>query len=65
MEKLRWRERELLRRFYGPSAEGELERRFLEVIERLVRPGDRLLAVLRKPRADGPDSVDLPKRQAL
>jgi SAM-dependent methyltransferase len=40
---LRWRERELVRRFYGPSAVGELERRFLEAIERLVRPGDRVL----------------------
>jgi SAM-dependent methyltransferase len=43
LPKLRWRERELVRRFYGPSAVGELERRFLEAIERLVRPGDRVL----------------------
>jgi SAM-dependent methyltransferase len=43
LPKLRWRERELVRRFYGPSAEGEPERRFLEAIERLVRPGDRVL----------------------
>jgi SAM-dependent methyltransferase len=43
LAKLRWRERELVRRFYGPSAVGELERRFLEAIERLVRPGDRVL----------------------
>lgn len=43
MPKLRWRERELVRRFYGPSAVGELERRFVEAIERLVGPGDRLL----------------------
>ncbi len=43
MPKLRWRERELVCRFYGPSAVGELERRFLETIERLVRPGDRVL----------------------
>jgi SAM-dependent methyltransferase len=43
LPKLRWRERELVRRFYGPSAVGELERRFLEAIERLVRPADRLL----------------------
>jgi SAM-dependent methyltransferase len=43
LSKLRWRERELVRRFYGPSAVGELERRFLEVIEHLVRPGDRVL----------------------
>jgi SAM-dependent methyltransferase len=43
LPKLRWRERELVRRFYGPSAVGELERRFLAAIERLVRPGDRLL----------------------
>jgi SAM-dependent methyltransferase len=40
---LRWREQELVRRFYGPAAVGELERRFLAVIERLVRPGARLL----------------------
>ncbi len=31
---LRWRERELVCRFYGPSAVGELERRFREAIER-------------------------------
>jgi SAM-dependent methyltransferase len=43
LPKLRWRERELVCRFYGPSAVGELERRFLESIERLVRPGDRVL----------------------
>jgi len=43
LPKLRWRERELVRRFYGSSAVGEPERRFLEAIERLVRPGDRLL----------------------
>lgn len=43
LPKLRWRERELVCRFYGPSAVGELERRFLEAIERLVRPADRLL----------------------
>jgi SAM-dependent methyltransferase len=43
LPKLRWRERDLVRRFYGPSAEGGLERRFLAVIERLVRLGDRLL----------------------
>jgi SAM-dependent methyltransferase len=43
LPELRWRERELVHRFYGPSAEGELERRFLAVIERLVRPRDRLL----------------------
>ena len=43
MPKPRWRERELVHRFYRPSAWGELERRFLEAIERLVRPGDRLL----------------------
>ncbi|MGQ9572457.1 MAG: class I SAM-dependent methyltransferase [Dehalococcoidia bacterium] len=43
MPKLRWREQELVRRFYGPSAVGELERRFLEAIERLLRPGDRVL----------------------
>jgi SAM-dependent methyltransferase len=43
LPELRWRERELVRRFYGPSAMGELERRFLGVIERLVRPGDRVL----------------------
>lgn len=43
MAKLRWRERELVCRFYGPSAVGELERRFLEAIEHLVRPGDRVL----------------------
>jgi SAM-dependent methyltransferase len=43
LPKLRWRERELVRRFYGPSAVGEVERRFLEAIERLVRPGDRVL----------------------
>jgi SAM-dependent methyltransferase len=40
---LRWRERELVCRFYGPAAVGELERRFLALIERLVRPGDRVL----------------------
>jgi SAM-dependent methyltransferase len=40
---LRWRERELVRRFYGPSAEGELERRFREAIEARFRPGDRVL----------------------
>ncbi len=43
LAKLRWRERELVCRFYGPSAVGELERRFLEVIERLVCPGDRVV----------------------
>jgi SAM-dependent methyltransferase len=43
LAKLRWRERELVCRFYGPSAVGELERCFLEAIERLVRPGDRVL----------------------
>jgi SAM-dependent methyltransferase len=43
LPKLRWRERELVCRFYGPAAVAELERRFLEVIERLVRPGDRVL----------------------
>ena len=43
LAKLRWRERELVCRFYGPSAVGELERRFLEAIERLVRPGDHVL----------------------
>ena len=43
MPELHWREHELVRRFYGPSAVGELERRFLESIERLVRPGDRVL----------------------
>jgi len=40
---LRWRERDLVCRFYGPSAVGELERRFLQAIERLVLPGDRVL----------------------
>jgi len=43
LPELRWRERELVCRFYGPSAVGELERCFLEAIERLVRPGDRVL----------------------
>lgn len=43
LARLRWREQELVCRFYGPSAVGELERRFLEAIERLVRPGDRVL----------------------
>jgi SAM-dependent methyltransferase len=43
LPKLRWRERELVRRFYGPSAVGELERRFREAIESLVRRGDRVL----------------------
>jgi SAM-dependent methyltransferase len=43
LRKLRWRERELVRRSYGPSAVGELERCFLEAIGRLVRPGDRVL----------------------
>jgi SAM-dependent methyltransferase len=43
LPKLHWHERELVRRFYGLSAVGELERRFLAVIERLVQPGDRLL----------------------
>jgi SAM-dependent methyltransferase len=43
LAKLRWRERELVCRFYGPSAVGELERRFLDAIERLVQPGDRVL----------------------
>ena len=43
MPKLRWREDELVHRFYGPSAVGEVERRFLEAIESLVRPGDRVL----------------------
>ena len=42
---MRWRERELLRRFYPPDPDrvGELERRFLSAIERLLRPGDRVL----------------------
>ncbi|MDP2950147.1 MAG: methyltransferase domain-containing protein [Chloroflexota bacterium] len=42
---MRWRERELLHRFYPPDPDpvGELERRFLDAIERLVRPGDRVL----------------------
>ncbi len=43
MPKLRWREQEMLRRFYPPDAEGELERRFLAAIERWFRPSDRVL----------------------
>jgi len=43
LPELRWREDELVHRFYGPSALGELERRFLEAIESLMRPGDRVL----------------------
>jgi SAM-dependent methyltransferase len=43
LPKLRWREQELLRRFYPPDAEGELERRLLEAIQRWFRPGDRVL----------------------
>jgi len=34
LAKLRWRERELVCRFYGPSAVDDPERRFLEAIER-------------------------------
>ena len=43
MPKLRWREQEMLRRFYPPDAEGELERRLRETIHRWFRPGDRVL----------------------
>ena len=43
MAKLRWREQEMLRRFYPPDAEGELERRLRETIHRWFRPGDRVL----------------------
>ena len=43
MAKLRWREQEMLRRFYPPDAEGELERRLRETIHRRFRPGDSVL----------------------
>jgi 2-polyprenyl-3-methyl-5-hydroxy-6-metoxy-1,4-benzoquinol methylase len=43
LPKLRWREQEMIRRFYPPDAEGELERRLLKVIHRWFRPGDRVL----------------------
>ena len=43
MAKLHWREREMLRRFYPPDAEGELERRLRETIQRWFQPGDAVL----------------------
>lgn len=43
MAKLRWREQEMLRRFYPPDAEGELERRLWDAIQRWFRPGDAVL----------------------
>jgi len=43
LAKLRWREQEMLRRFYPPDAEGELERRLRETIHRWFRRGDRVL----------------------
>ena len=43
MAKLHWREREMLRRFYPPDAEGDLERRLREAIQRWFQPGDAVL----------------------
>jgi SAM-dependent methyltransferase len=43
LAKLRWREQEMIRRFYPPDAEGELERRLRETINRWFQPGDRVL----------------------
>jgi len=43
LAKLRWREQEMLRRFYPPDAEGELERRLRETIHCWFRPGDVVL----------------------
>ena len=43
MPKLHWREQDMLRRFYPPDAEGELERRLVETMQSWFRPGDAVL----------------------
>lgn len=43
MAKLHWCEQEMIRRFYPPDAEGELERRLRETIQHWFRPGDSVL----------------------
>ncbi len=43
LPELRWRVRELVRRFYGPSAEAGPEGRFRDAIEAWFRRGDRVL----------------------
>jgi SAM-dependent methyltransferase len=43
LPELRWRERDLVRRFYGPAAEGEPESRFRAAIEGQLLPGGRVL----------------------